>query len=67
MSMPEHAIWHELEAYFRTRIDLTERKQIIEVIRHALSQDPQIDLDQLTLEVTSAVLKRRSPAQLRRP
>lgn len=60
MSVPDHAIWKELETYFRTRIVVNERGQIIEIIRQALAESPEVDLDHLTLKVTAAVLKKRS-------
>ena len=66
MSLPEHQIWQELENYFRTRIGSEERVWIVEVIRKALGENPDLDLDQLTLKAAEVVLKKRASERLER-
>jgi hypothetical protein len=66
MSLPDHQIWQELENYFRTRIINEERTWIVEVIRKALTENPQLDLDQLTLKAAEVVLKSRPDQRAQR-
>lgn len=65
MSIPDHAVWQELENYFKTRISSEERRFIVETIQYAIQQSPEVDLDTLSVEVTQAVLnkRRRLPAK----
>lgn len=57
-AMPDHPVWYELENYFRVRIAPGERQRIVHVIRQVLSEQPDLDMNELVIKVTSAVLTR---------
>lgn len=62
MSLPDHEVWRELETYFRMQISIRERRKILDIVRMAISENPDIDLNELTLRATEAVLKKASKA-----
>jgi hypothetical protein len=59
VEMPDHPVWKELESYFRVRIGQNEKQKIVMAIQHLMTEDPNIDLNELTLQVTYSVLKKR--------
>ena len=66
MPLPDHPIWKALEGFFRAQITRHDSHLIIDIIRQIVAEQPQANMDEVTLQVAQAVLKRRSQARAHR-